>query len=31
MEIKNTEVYGFKAAIRGMRNQKKSQHLSNSL
>ena len=30
MEIKNTKVYGFKAAIRGMRNPKKSHHLSDS-
>lgn len=30
MEIKNTEVYGFKAAVRGMRNPKKSHHLSDS-
>lgn len=30
MEIKNTEVFGFKAAFRGMRNPKNSWHLSDS-
>lgn len=30
MKIKNTEVYGFKAALRGMRNPKNSWHLNDS-